>query len=36
MTSLPNAERPVQFRPRLSVEAIEQGAFLSPKFNAVD
>ncbi|WEX85744.1 phosphoribosyl-AMP cyclohydrolase [Sinorhizobium garamanticum] len=34
MTSLPNAGRPVQFGPRLSVEAVEEGGFLAPRFNA--
>jgi phosphoribosyl-AMP cyclohydrolase len=27
-------ERPAQFAPRLSVEAVEEGAVLAPKFNA--
>ncbi|NRP74654.1 Phosphoribosyl-AMP cyclohydrolase [Ensifer psoraleae] len=34
MTSPLNTRRPVQFGPRLSVEAVEEGAFLAPRFDA--
>ncbi|MDX8495311.1 phosphoribosyl-AMP cyclohydrolase [Mesorhizobium sp. VK22B] len=34
MTSLLNIGRPAQFGLRLSVEAVEEGALLAPKFNA--
>ncbi|MDK1390025.1 phosphoribosyl-AMP cyclohydrolase [Sinorhizobium sp. 8-89] len=34
MTSPLNTRRPVQFGPRLSVEAVEEGAVLAPRFDA--